>query len=50
MCYASTEKLQTRPDERNGSTKSRKNWNAMRKENKYLGMLDADTIKQVEMK
>ena len=34
-----------------GTTKSRKNQNAERKEtSKYLGILEADTIKQVEMK
>ena len=49
MCYA--DKRKTTQDERKGTTKSRKNQNARKKKKtyKYLGILEADIIKQVEM-
>ena len=51
MCYASNEKRQTKPDRRNGTPKSNKIRTFGKKETyKYLGILEADTIKQVEMK
>ena len=51
MRHASNEKRQTTPYGRNGTTKSRKNrMLGERETNKYLGILEADTIKQEEMK
>ena len=50
MCLAYNEKQKTTNDGRNRTTKSRKNLNALRKRNKYLGILGADTIKHAEMK
>ena len=48
MSHASNEKWQTTPDSWNGTAKSR---TLGEKETyKYLGILEADTIKQVEMK
>ena len=50
-CAMLNEKRETTHDGRNGTTKSRKNQNARRKETyKYLLILEVDTIKQVEMK
>ena len=51
MRHASNEKWQTTYDWRNGTTKSRQNQNTRRKGTyKYLRILEADTIKQVELK
>ena len=51
LCHANNEKRQTTPVGRNGTTKSRKiRTHGQKKTYKYLGMLEADTIKQVEMK
>ena len=47
MCHVNNEKRETTNDGRNRTSKRRKNQNAQRK---YLGMLKADVIKQVEMK
>ena len=50
MRHGWTEKRQTTPDGRNGTTKSRKNQTLGEKETyKSLGILKADTIKQVGM-
>ena len=51
MCHASNEKWQTTYDWRNGTTKSDKIRTLGEKDTyKYLGLLEADTIKQVEKK
>ena len=51
MCHACNEKWQRTYNWRNGTTKSRQDENIRRKETyKYLGILEAYTIKQVEMK
>ena len=51
MCHASNKKWQTTSNWRNGTTKSNKIRKLEEKETyKYLGILEADTIKQVEMK
>ena len=51
MCHANNEKRESTYDRRNGTTKSRKNRTLAEKETyKYLGILEADAIKQVEMK
>ena len=52
MFHASNEKSQTTSNWRNGTTKSRKkNWTLGEKETyKYWGILEANTIRQVEMK
>ena len=48
MCHTNNEKRETTHDERNETTKIR---TLGEKETyKYLGILEADTIKQVEMK
>ena len=48
MCHANKEKQKTTND---GTSKSRKNQNAWRKGNyKYLGILEADTIKHAKLK
>ena len=46
--HCSNEKRETTHERRNGTTKSRKNQNALRKGN--LQILEADTIKQGKMK
>ena len=46
MCYTRENQIMTN-DERNRTTESRKNQNAQKKG--YLKILEADTIKQVEM-
>ena len=51
MCYADNEKQKTLNDERNKTMIYRKNQNTWRKGNyKYLGILEADTIKHAEIK
>ena len=51
MCHASNENRQTTPDRWNGMTNQEKIRMLGEKETyKYLGILEADTIKQVEMK
>ena len=51
MRHNSNEKRKTTPNGWNGITKSRKNITLGANETyKYLGILEADTIKQVEMK
>ena len=51
MHHASNEKQQKTPDGRNGTTKSRKIRTLREKEiYNYSGILEADTIKQVERK
>ena len=51
LCNACNEKWKTTPNWRIGTTKSRKIRTLAEKETyKYLGILEADTIKQVEMK
>ena len=48
MCHATNEKRETTHNGRNGTTKSRKNQNAQ-KTYKYLEILEANTIKQVDV-
>ena len=51
MRHANNEKRETTHDRMNGTTKSRKIRTLAEKETyKYLGKLEAHTIKQVEMK
>ena len=51
MHHANNEKWQTTHDRRSQTTKSNSNQNAQRKGNlQILGILEANTIKQVEMK
>ena len=52
MCYANNKKRKTADDGRNKTTKSRKNRNARKKKEtyKYLGIFEAVTVKQAEMK
>ena len=51
MRHANNEKRETANDGRNRTTKSRKNQNARKKGTfNYLGILEGDTIKQVEIK
>ena len=50
MHHASNEKRQTIHDGRSRIIKSRKTEKPEKKAYKYLGILEADTIKQVEMK
>ena len=51
MCHANNEKWKTTNDRRNRTTKSRKIRMPPKKEMyEYLGILEADTIKKVEMK
>ena len=51
MRHISNEKREMAYDGRNRTTKSREKQNARRTVNiKYLGILEADIIKQVEMK
>ena len=51
MCFPCNEKRRITYDRRNRTTKSRHDLNARSKEtNKYLGILEADNIKQVVMK
>ena len=52
MHHASNEKREKTHDRRNRSTKSRKKSECLEKgkPTKYLGILEADNIKQVEMK
>ena len=51
MCCANNEKRKITNDGKNKTTKSRKNQKAWSKEHfKYLGILEADTIKHVERK
>ena len=51
MCRANNEKWKKRNNWRNRSSKLRKDKNASRKENYYyLGILEVEIIKQVEMK
>ena len=53
MCHDNNEKPETVNDGRNTTTKSKKKQNRTLREKetyKYLGILEADTIKQAEMK
>ena len=51
MCYANKEKKKKTNNERNRTTKSKKNQNAWRKGKLLIpGNLEADAIKQVEIK
>ena len=52
MCIANNEKRETSNDRRNKTNKSRKNQNIRKKNEtyKYLGILEADTIKLAVMK
>ena len=51
MCYINNEKRKTTNDGRNRTTTSRKIRNLLEKETyEYLGILEADTSKHVEMK
>ena len=51
MFHVNNQKWKTTNDGRNRTIKSRKNQNARRKGNlQILGILEADTIKQEEMK
>ena len=49
MCHANNEKRKTTNGERHRTTKSKKNLRE-KETYKYLGILEADIIKQAEMK
>ena len=50
MCHAGYEKWQTTPDRRNGTTKDKIRTLGKKETYKYWSILEADTIKQMEMK